>query len=138
MAKVEVSKSVQLSAGADEIWAYISDFSGFAEWQPHIDHVEMQDDGTRKIFFKRGDTILDQVVARDDAARTFTYSVLPGQPTPLKNMDATFRVTSADPGSVVEYAISVEVPDEMEGPANIGITSDIDGALGQLDSKYNG
>lgn len=138
MVEVRVAKSVALPADADTVWKFISDFGGFAEWQPHIESVEMRPDGVREVRFKRGDTILDQVVSRDEAAKTFTYSILPGQPTPLKGMAATFTVTSAGSGCEVEYAINVEVPDDMEQPAQAGVTGDIDGALGKLDLKFKG
>jgi carbon monoxide dehydrogenase subunit G len=137
MAQVQVAKSVALQADPESVWAFISDFGAFAEWQPHIESVEMQDGGRREVHFKRGDSILDEVVSRDDAARTYTYRIVPGQQTPLKEMAATFAVRGAATGCEVEYAITVVVPDEMEQPARAGVTADIDGALGQLDVKYN-
>ncbi len=137
MVQVKVAKSVALAADPESVWTFISDFGAFAEWQPHIESVEMQDGGRREVRFKRGDSILDEVVSRDDAARTYTYRIVPGQNTPLKEMDATFTVRAGGAGCEVDYAITVVVPDEMEPLAQAGITADIDGALGQLDVKYN-
>ena len=137
MAQVQIAKSVALQADSESVWTFISDFGAFAEWQPHIESVELQDGGRREVHFKRGDSILDEVVSRDDAARTYTYRIVPGQPGPLQEMAATFTVRDAAAGSEVEYAITVVVPDEMEHLAQAGIPADIDGALGQLAVKYN-
>jgi carbon monoxide dehydrogenase subunit G len=138
MTMVRVSKSTHLSASADEVWAFVSDFAGYASWQPHIESVEMQPGGERKVTFTRGDSILDQVTAQDDEARSLTYGLVPGQPSPMKSLDATFNVTGDDAGSDVEYVIEVDVPDEMAGMARDGIGADIDGALAGLNSKFNG
>lgn len=136
--QVSQSKSVTLPANPDEVWDFVSDFAGFPAWQPHIDSVEMLPDGQRRVFFERGDTILDRVTERDDAARTFTYAILPGQDVPLSDMAATLAVRAVGDGSEVEYTIEVDVPDEMEGPARAGIGSDIDGALAGLADKFDG
>jgi len=140
MGTVELSKSVALAAGPDVVWDFVSDFAGFAAWQPHIDSVEMQPNGDRKVFFARGDTKLDRVTSRDDGAMTFTYELVPGQPgppgAPPIQIAATFTVSSAERGSEVEYAITAEVPDPMEDMARQGIGGDIDGALAGLLEKF--
>lgn len=138
MAVVQVSKSVRLSASADDAWSFVSDFAGYASWQPHIESVEMQTNGHRTVLFTRGDSVVDQVTARDDAAKTLTYGLVPGQDTPLTSLSATFAVRAVDGGSEVEYTIEVEVPDEMTEPARAGIGADVDGALAGLDKEFNG
>ena len=138
MAIVRVSKSTHLSASADEVWAFVSDFGGYASWQPHIASIEMQPNGDRKVNFTRGDSVLDRVTAQDDAAKTLTYGLVPGQPVPMKSLEATFAVTGDGQGSEVEYTIEIDVPDEMQEMARGGVGADIDGALAGLTSKFNG
>lgn len=138
MGTVRLSKSVHLPAPADKVWQFVSDFGGYASWQPHIASVEMQPNGDRKVNFTRGDSTFDRVTARDDAAKTLTYGLVPGQPGPLQNLDATFAVSGDDAGSDVEYTIEVNVPDEMEPMARGGIGGDIDGALDGLKAAFNG
>jgi carbon monoxide dehydrogenase subunit G len=138
MAIVRVSKTTNLSASADEVWAFVSDFGGYASWQPHIASVEIQPNGDRLVNFTRGDSVLDRVTAQDDAAKTLTYGLAPGQQVPMKSLDATFAVTGAGAGSQVEYTIEVDVPDEMQEMARGGIGADVDGALAGLSSKFNG
>ncbi|MET9789013.1 SRPBCC family protein [Streptomyces canus] len=138
MAIVNVSKSIALKAPADQVWAFVSDFGGYAAWQPHIASVEMRPDGDRLVNFTRGDSVLDRISAKDDEARTLTYELVPGQKTPMKKLAATFTVTGSGAGSDVEYAIEVDVPDPMQDAARAGIGADIDGALAGLDAKFNG
>lgn len=138
MTIVNVSKTTRLRASADDVWAFVSDFGGYASWQPHIASVEMQPNGDRKVTFTRGDSILDRITAQDDSAKTLTYGLVPGQPSPMKSLDATFVVTGDESSSDVEYIIEVDVPEEMQEMARGGIGSDIDGALAGLTSKFNG
>jgi carbon monoxide dehydrogenase subunit G len=138
MAIVRVSKSTKVPASAEEVWGFVSDFGDYASWQPHIESVELRPDGTRKVNFTRGDSVFDRIVRQDDEARTLTYDLVPGQPTPMKSLAATFVVRGDGAGSEVEYTIEVDVPDEMAEMARGGIGADIDGALGGLDSKYRG
>jgi carbon monoxide dehydrogenase subunit G len=138
MAILKLSKSTALDAPADKVWGFVSDFGGYAAWQPHIASVEMQPNGERLVHFTRGDTVLDRIAAQDDDGRTLTYELVPGQPTPMKSLAATFTVTGSGAGSEVEYAIEVDVPDEMQEMARGGIGADIDGALAGLEAHFNG
>ena len=138
MASVDLSKSVALSANPEEVWAFVSDFGGYASWQPHIASVEMQDNGERKVTFTRGDTVLDRIAEQDEDAKRLAYELVPGQQTPLASLLAAFTVSGAGEGSEVEYRIIVEVPDPMEDMAKVGIGADIDGALAGLQERFSG
>jgi hypothetical protein len=142
MTIVNVSKSVKLKAGAPDVWKFVKNFAGFASWQPHINSVEMLPNGTRKVFFKRGNTMLDRIKHLDDAAMTLTYELVPGQETPpgappIKSLDATFAVTAAGSGSAVTYTIEADVPPAMKDLAPVGIGGDIDGALAGLEKHFD-
>ncbi|MRJ76119.1 SRPBCC family protein [Aeromicrobium sp. SMF47] len=136
MTIVQLSKTTTLPADADQVWSFVSDFGGYASWQPHIDAVEMQPNGDRKVDFARGDSVFDRIASQDDAARTLTYELVPGQPGPMQHLAATFTVREAGEGSEVEYAIEADVPDEMQEIARMGIGADIDGALNGLNSQF--
>jgi hypothetical protein len=142
MAIVKVSKSVKLKASAPDVWKFVSDFAGFASWQPHITSVEMLPNGDRKVLFKRGNTMLDRIKQLDNGSRTLTYELVPGQATPpgappIKKLDATFVVIEAPGGSEVTYTIEADVPDAMKDMAPVGIGGDIDGALAGLNKRFN-
>jgi carbon monoxide dehydrogenase subunit G len=138
MAIVELSKSAEVPANAEEVWAVVSDFAGYASWQPHIESVEMQSNGERKVTFTRGDSVFDRIAELDEAGKRLSYELVPGQATPLASLLAAFTVRSVGAGSEVEYAITVEVPDAMQDMARVGIGADIDGALAGLQSRFSG
>ncbi|WP_067670947.1 SRPBCC family protein [Nocardia miyunensis] len=136
MGRVRVERALSLSADADVVWEFVSDFSRYAEWQPHIGSVRVGDDGVREVNFTSGRTILDRVVSRDDSARTYAYSPLPGQPVPSTEMAATFVVTPDDGGSTVRYEVMLVLPDEIEEAARAGATHDVETALSQLAARF--
>ncbi len=138
MTIVRVSKSTHLNTSASEAWAFVTDFGGYASWQPHIAATEILPNGDRKVTFTRGDTILDRISVKDDDSKTFTYELVPGQPSPMTSLAATFIVTGGDASSDVEYVIEIDVPEQMQEMARGGVGADIDGALAGLDSKFNG
>ena len=138
MTIVRESKSVHLDASAETVWKFVSDFGGYASWQPHIESVEMQPNGDRNVKFTRGDSVLDRVTSRDDRAKSLTYGLVPGQAVPMKSLNATFNVSGAGDGADVEYVIEVDVPDEMAPMASAGVGADIDGALQGLKTAFNG
>ncbi len=141
MTIVAVRKSVNLKAGAPEVWKFVKNFAGFASWQPHITSVEMLPNGDRKVLFKRGNTMLDRIKHQDDGTMTLTYELVPGQETPpgappIKSLDATFVVVANGSGSEVTYTIEADVPPQMAELAPMGIGSDIDGALAGLVTQF--
>lgn len=139
---MELSQTVSLKAPAAEVWAYVSDFYNYAEWQPHIASIDRgETEGERVVHMKRGNTVLDRVVERDEAGRKLSYGLVPGQPTPpgvpkLDDMLATFVVADTNGQSAVTYTISVTVPDEIRPMAEKGIGADISGALQGLKDKF--
>lgn len=139
---MELSQSVKLKAPTAEVWSYVSDFYNHAEWQPHIASIERgEKDGERLVHMKRGNTVLDRVVERDEAGRKLSYGLVPGQPTPpgvpkLEDMLATFVVADAGGKAEVSYTISVTVPDEIRPMAEKGIGGDISGALQGLKDRF--
>lgn len=139
---MELSQSVKLRAPAAEVWSYVSDFYNYAEWQPHIAAIERgEKDGERLVRMKRGNTVLDRVVENNPQTRTFSYGLVPGQPTPpgvpkLDDMLATFVVADTGGQAEVTYKISVTVPDEIRPMAEKGIGGDISGALQGLKDRF--
>lgn len=137
MAIVALSKSVELNADAEEVWDFVSDFAGHASWQPHIQSIEMQSNGERKVNFTRGDSVFDRIAELDEAGKRLSYELVPGQATPMASLLACFTVRAADGKTEVEYAITVDVPDAMQDMARVGIGADIDGALAGLQERFS-
>lgn len=142
MTDITISRSVKLRAGAAEVWKFISDFSGFASWQPQLSSVEMLPNGDRRIFFKRGGSILDRVTRLDTVNRTLSYGLVPGQPTPpdappIKKMDATLVVAETSSGSEVSYTVEADVPDAIKDMLQVGAGGDLDSAMAELAKRFN-
>lgn len=142
MTDITISRSVKLRAGAAEVWKFISDFSGFAAWQPQLSAVEMLPNGDRRIFFKRGGSILDRVTRLDIVNRTLSYGLVPGQPTPpdappIKKMDATLVVAETPSGSEVSYTVEADVPDAIKDMLQVGAGGDLDSAMAELAKRFN-
>jgi mxaD protein len=104
----EGSVDVTLSTPPDEVWAKVGDFGGVADFFPGIDSFRME--GQDRIIGMFGMEIREHLVARDDATRTITYSVVEG--VPVESHQATISVEPDGEGSKVTWAYAV-TPDEM-------------------------
>lgn len=92
MTDVSISKDFDRPAAA--VWPAISDFCGIGRWLPGIDRVEAEDGGKRRrIILPNGGVVLEQEVARDDAAMTLTYTVIEA-PMPFADYRSTMCVQS--------------------------------------------
>jgi 4-carboxymuconolactone decarboxylase len=133
LSEISVAKSVDLPVDPATAWKFVSDYSRFDVWQPHIRSIEMLPNGDRKVFFSDGDVKVDRIVARDDEQMILTYEMVPDQApapgAPVLQIVATFTVRPTESGCEVEYGIVGGVPDGAEAAATQGVTSNIDGAL---------
>ena len=90
----DVSTIVDFDRPAAVVWAAISDFCGIGRWLPGIARVEAEDGGKRRrIILPNGGVVVEQEVARDEAAMTLTYTVIEA-PMPFKDYRSTMRVQS--------------------------------------------
>jgi mxaD protein len=104
----EGSVDVTVSAAPDTVWAKVGDFGGLADFFPGIDSFRLE--GDDRIIGMFGMEIRERLVARDDAGRSITYSVIEG--VPLDSHEATITVESEGDGSKVTWIYAV-TPDEM-------------------------
>lgn len=105
----EGAVDVTIEAAPDAVWAKIGDFGALEEIFPGIDSFRLEGD-ERIIGMGGGLEIRERLLARDDATRTLTYSVIAG--VPLERHEATITVEPAGDGSKVTWAYDVE-PAEM-------------------------
>ena len=99
---------VTLSAAPDEVWKVVGDFGGLRDFFPGIESFELQ--GDDRVIGMFGMSIRERLLAKDDAERVITYSVIEG--VPVDSHTATISVQSAGDGSKVIWAYDVR-PDEM-------------------------
>jgi carbon monoxide dehydrogenase subunit G len=100
--------NVDIVGSADAAWKLVGDFGGIADWMPGIESCRVE--GDNRILDTMGMTITEALIAKDEAARTLTYSVIDGAP--LESHQATITVTPT--GDTCHVTWDVEAaPDEM-------------------------
>jgi mxaD protein len=119
---------VTIAATPDEVWAKVGDFGGVAVLFPGIESFRLE--GDDRVIGMFGMEIRERLLARDEASRVLTYSVVGG--VPVESHTATVSVEDdGDGGSKVIWAYDV-TPDEM-API-FGDT--YKGALGALENSF--
>lgn len=103
-AATEVQRSVEVQASPQEVWALVGEVCSIADWHPVIAScIEEEDDRTlyRILQTEDGAQIREQVMAIDDDARFFRYSILES-PLPVRGYIGTLSVgPGADEGTAV-------------------------------------
>jgi mxaD protein len=99
---------VTIAATPDEVWAKVGDFAGVEVLFPAIESFRLE--GDDRIIGMFGMEIRERLLARDEASRVLTYSVVGG--VPLESHTATISVEPDGDGSLVIWAYDV-TPDEM-------------------------
>ena len=104
----EGSVNVSLVGSVDEVWKIVGDFGGIDVFFPGIESFRTE--GDDRVIGMFGMEIRERLLARDEAARTLTYSVVEG--VPIDSHTATISVEPEGDGSKVTWSYAV-VPDEM-------------------------
>jgi hypothetical protein len=101
---VESSIKGSSAASADTVWARIGDFCGIGKWHPAIEKCALSADGkTRTLSLKGGGTIIEKLEKRDDAAHSYSYSIVEG-PLPVANYVSTISVAKEGAGSTITWS----------------------------------
>jgi uncharacterized membrane protein len=120
---------IDINASADDVWALVGDFGGIAGWMPGIDTCRVE--GEDRILETMGMTITEHLVAKDDAARILTYSIVDG--VPIESHQGVITVIPTGDSSHVTWAVDA-LPDDM---ANF-LTTTYQGALEELKKRVEG
>lgn len=128
-----VTKTIDLPAGASEVWAVVGDFNGLAKWNAGVERSELSEGGQRRtLYLKAGGTVVEDLLEHDNAARRISYSIVESA-VPVGRHKATMTVLERGPGqSTVHWACEFEA---KGAPLNTveGIFSRIfEGGLQQL------
>ena len=90
------SASIDLPVSPDEVWEIIGGFNSLPDWLPYITKSELRQGGrVRHLASAGGDTIVERLEAFDNAARSYSYSIL-RSPFPVSHYLSTLRVHEAD------------------------------------------
>jgi mxaD protein len=98
--QLTASKSVDIDASADKVWAATKDFNGLNNWHPAVatDEIVAGKNNAvgaeRLLTLKGGGTIKEKLLAYDPAARSFKYAIVEGV-LPVSSYTSTFVVKAA-------------------------------------------
>jgi uncharacterized protein YndB with AHSA1/START domain len=138
----DASRSRTIAVPAQELWDVISDPHHLPRWWPRVTRVEDVEDGaftevmkTRKGKLVRADF---RVLARDDAARSLTWTqLLEGSPFArvLKSAETEVRLQA---GSVQATEVTIELRQALNGVSRFGGYMVRRAARATLDEALNG
>jgi uncharacterized protein YndB with AHSA1/START domain len=103
--------AIDVAAPPGEVWALAGDPGRIAEWFPPVVECEMDGD-VRRATMGTGAVLVERITRRDDAARSYAYSVEEGIPG-LTRHEAVISVDRAPGGSRVRW--SQDAASETEG-----------------------
>lgn len=102
----QASAAIDITASPSEVWQLIGGFGSLPDWLGSISKSELTEGGrVRHLADAKGETIVEQLEKFDNAARSYSYSILKA-PFPITSYLSTLQVKpSADgKGSRVEWA----------------------------------
>ena len=106
---MDVTVTTSIASSPDAVWLMIGTFDAIAKWHPAVERAELEERGTcRRLHLVGGGSILEKLESHDDAARSYSYSILEG-PLPVRDYVSTLRVTRGDDGqTLVEWSSRFE------------------------------
>jgi carbon monoxide dehydrogenase subunit G len=107
--------SIDVDVPPDEAWALVGDPTSVPSWYPKYESVEVDGD-SRVLTSAVGAVLRERLLARDDAARTYSYSVLSGAP--VRSHRAGFAVAERGDGCRITWWTEAEPSDpaaDLEG-----------------------
>ena len=104
----ERTAEIDIDGTPEDVWALVGDFGGIAGWMPGMESCRVE--GENRILETMGMTITEKLLARDDATKAITYSIVDG--VPVESHQATITVTEAGSGSHVSWVVDA-APDDM-------------------------
>ena len=100
--------SIDVDAPPDAAWALVGDPTSVPRWYPKYAAAEVDGD-SRVLRTAEGGELRERLLDRDDAARSYSYSVLSGAP--VSSHRASFAVTAEGGGSRITWWTDAEPSD---------------------------
>jgi hypothetical protein len=92
--------TISVAADAAKAWALIRDFGSIGKWHPAIAKVDLSTAGgaaRRTLHTHDGAAIEEELVAQDDTARSYSYTIV-GGPLPVTAYHSTMSVKPVGTG----------------------------------------
>ena len=117
---VELTVIRNISASVDAVWAVLDDY-GNLSWIPGADNVEVIGEGvgmTRRLHMPGLDSPIDEtLIAKDIAAKTFSYTIPKNAVIPFDDYNATVSVTGDTGSATVNWYCCFDQGDVPEADA---------------------
>jgi hypothetical protein len=95
----QASATIDIPAAPDRVWQLIGGFGSLPDWLPSIPKCELREGGrVRRFTTVRGDFVVERLEAFDNAARSYTYTILEA-PLPVTGYRSTLRVREVNGGT---------------------------------------
>lgn len=102
------SATIKIPASSDAVWQLIGGFNSLPDWLPYIPSSELSEGGrVRHLATPGGDVIVERLEAFDNAARSYTYSIIDA-PFAVTGYRATLQVREAERGPEAQVEWSGE------------------------------
>ena len=102
------SHSIDIAAEAARVWELVGDFHGLPRWNAGLAESRPEDGGqVRYLVRKAGGHVRERLIARDDAARTITYTIFESG-LPIGRHVATMQVVGKGKESTVNWSCEFE------------------------------
>jgi hypothetical protein len=119
----------QYPATPDAAWALVGDFAGIGKVFADVSDVVVVDDV--RTFSLMGMRLSERMVARDEAARSLTYSIIDGVPG-IESHSATIQVAGEGDGCEITWTVEAdpEAAQPIFADAYRGALQSLHGSLG--------
>jgi Polyketide cyclase / dehydrase and lipid transport len=132
-----VTKTLDLPANADDVWAVVGDFNGLARWNAGVVRSDLSQEGKRRtLTLKVGGTVIEDLIDYDWAARRCSYSIVESA-VPVDRHKATLSVIDRGPGRCTVHWACEFYPKDADLETVSAIFSAIfDRGLKQLEQMF--
>ena len=134
---LEVSKSMSINAGLDDVWGYAGDFCAIATWHPAVETCEITDeDGTTYRILTLGDGA--QLKERHDGATDngYSYTIIEG-PLPVKEYSSTFEAVGDAMSTTINWSSTFMSEGATDDEAKAVINGIYDGGLSTIAGNFS-
>ena len=129
----------EIPAAPDAVWALVGDFGGFVTALGGQVEVDGDGIGTRRTIKRGSRSIVERLDALDADTKSITYSILEAGPLPVRNYQATMKLTPSGTDATTLTWFSDFEPDGVsEDEAITAVRGVYDGGIAGLRRHFGG
>ena len=134
-----VSRSIEFSASASDVWAHIGGFQDLADWHPAVQGSAKEESGGvehRRLDLGGGASIFEKWLGSDGTS--YAYEILDPGPLPITSYRGTLSVAPSSKGSVVSWSATFEPAGAPEADAAGAVSGIYEAGFAALSEKFVG